>query len=471
MPIKFKNQALPSFVKGSVSRSMFPPISPSLLNVAGRAGSYDFGNVIGNRQIIFDYFILYTTKADLMNKMRQFAEWLYSESSEKLEFTSDPDRYYYAKVTGETTYSEDNKVGKGTITFNCTDPYIYGAEKTQQLSTDGATTVTNHGGVEACPVMDITFKQDTTIFSLDDGNNRMVFGEAEQTGGTTTPVPKRVALIEDGLDTTNGWTSPVKVDNLTFDGSISSVNGVFRLTSVGSGRGWHGGALVKGLGEEVQDFTCETFVYLDATSINQLASIQIYLYDKSDVIVGKLSFSDYQSSMNDPIFEARTGTNSFASSYKQVKKGYYANKYVRLTLQRIGSKWFAEIAKRDAKKNIQYDKFSKTFVGSSSNKVSKIQVAILGYGKYPLNSNTGIESIYFYKENTLDDSVQIPVIFKERDNLIIDSERGIVTLNGDPCFDLLDGFSSFPILKKGMNHFTLFPVGEGTIKYRERWLS
>lgn len=465
---------MPSFVKGNIRTPMFPAISQTLLTVPGRAGSYDFGNVIGNRTITFDYFIIYTNKADLMTKIRQFGEWLYSENAEQLELIKDPNKFYYAKVTGETSYSEDIRAGRGTVTFLCTDPYVYAAEQTQNLDVDGITTITNNGGTDATPVLEYTFNQDTTYFSVDTGNDRMVFGTAEQ-AGVTTPTPKRITILSDTMDTTTGWTGAIGIDEGALNGAITSQSGQFRLTTLGSGSGWHGAALTKGLSEEVQDFTLEMFVSLSANNVNQLAKIEAYLYSINDICVGKLSFTDYYASSNDPIFEARAGTlgggNKFATTKGNVKVGSYSDFYGRLTLQRIGNKWWAEIAKRNVATNSYFGRWSKSYVGGTISKVAKVQVAIFGFGSYGLNSTCGIESLYFHKENVIDPNTQAPIIFTNGDQLIIDSAKGIVTKNGDPCYELLDGFSTFPILKKGANTITSNPlVTSGTIKFQERWL-
>lgn len=143
MALRYNGVDVPSFViVRGVKVSLLPPISPVTVSVRGRAGSYRFGDDLGNRQITVDYTICADSPADLRVKARQFANWFYSTEPKPLVLAEEPDKHYLAQVSEETDLDELLGIGQGSITFLCTDPFVYGAEKSQPLFMNGRSVVT-----------------------------------------------------------------------------------------------------------------------------------------------------------------------------------------------------------------------------------------------------------------------------------------------------------------------------------------
>lgn len=134
MSIKFDNVEIPSFIKvKKLNVGVLPPITPIFITVPGRAGQYDIGDEIGAREITIEYTMLYDSFEDMREKMREFAAWLKPGQKKRLVLLDEPDKYYIAKVTGESSLDENYGAGEGSITFLCSDPYKYSEEKTQTI--------------------------------------------------------------------------------------------------------------------------------------------------------------------------------------------------------------------------------------------------------------------------------------------------------------------------------------------------
>ncbi|SDY84888.1 distal tail protein Dit [Thermoactinomyces sp. DSM 45892] len=474
MAIKFANKDLPSFVGGTVSRPLLPPITQSLTTVPAKSGSIDSGNSLGNLPITFEYWITYTDKDDLAVKCREFGKWLYYETAQPLELLHDPGKIYLAKVTGDTGKADRNRVSKGVINFLCTDPHVYSLEKKQDLLIDN--TVSNNGDIPSCPIIDFTFSESSTIFAIATDDDQMVFGQPEEVG-SIVPQPQQILIVGDTMDTTNGWGQGRSIDG-DIMGTMISTNGQFRANSYGESDGWHGPALTKNLGDrKIQDFTFQMFVSFAAGHNEQMGCVEAYLFDEKNNRVGKIGLSDVQTNINDPVFQARAGSNLFMKSSQKVRRGRYAPSfYGRLTLQRIGRKWWAEIGIRDVERNIIHGRTSDSYYdvdGKNMKPIAYIQVHIGAYGKRKPIDVCGIESVYFFEENHIDPVKQVPIIFVPGDRLTVDSTNGTVTKNDDP-FWTFDSFSTFPVLKQGSNKFTIAPsdiVKEAHIRYREGWRS
>lgn len=138
MAIKFNGQSLPSYVKvRNVQVGLLPPVSQKVVEIPGRAGSYDFGNQLGSREIKVDFIIKASSPSDLRTKARDFAKWLYTEEPAQLVILDEPDKCYMAKVTGDTDLQETLRLGEGTVTFYCADPFAYGIEKSRLVTSSG----------------------------------------------------------------------------------------------------------------------------------------------------------------------------------------------------------------------------------------------------------------------------------------------------------------------------------------------
>ena len=65
MAIRFNSIDIPAFVKvNDIKVSALPPVSQTTIKVNGKAGSYDFGNNLGERKIEVAVSILASSPSD-----------------------------------------------------------------------------------------------------------------------------------------------------------------------------------------------------------------------------------------------------------------------------------------------------------------------------------------------------------------------------------------------------------------------
>lgn len=485
MAFRYKGQDLPSYVSiQNIELSLLSLVEVQREQIPGRAGSLDFGNEIDEKEIAVEYTIVGDSVADLRGKARSFATFLYSEKAEELVLLEEPDKRYYAKLSGSTSYKEEGTVAQGSFTFLLTDPHLYGQTQTVPL-VNGSNTITIGGNTVAYPMVDLTFNAPSTDLALVRGEDIFYLGQPSPVDGGT-PTPVRNTLIAETCDTlSESWTNgtSVGVDGGVVSGEFTASGGQFKVTKMGTESGWHGPAIVHdlGAGKEVQDFTAEMYLTLKASHVNQITRVELILLDVNRKRIGKVALSDLNASTSSPVLEARidnpdlTPKASKTLTYTDVSKGAYANFYGRILIQRIGNTWYTEIGKRDVTKNTFYGRYSKSFIDAKnqfSTKVAAIMVHIGQYGTHPMVAQTGIESIFFHEENYIDPATQIKNIVESGDTVTIDSANGMIYKNGEPAFDILDPNSRFLELQPGENMVEVYPpiVSSGTLQVTERWL-
>lgn len=487
MAFKFKGQDVPSYVIiQNVELSLLSPISVETMRVSGRAGSYDLGNEYDQKEIAVEYTIEGTSVADLRAKARDFATFLLSEKAEELILLEEPDKKYYAKVEGATTYKEEGFVAQGSFTFLLTDPHLYGATQTVPM-VNGSNTVTMGGNTVAYPTIDLTFSGASTDLVLKNGEEILYLGQPAPVEGQI-PAPKRNTIIAESCDTIGtSWTvgtDTIGVDGGNVVGNFQATGGQWKVQTFGSGTTytkWHGPMLVRDLGKNVKNFTTEMYFTLKASHVNQITRVELILLNSVNERIGKVALTDLHASTNSPMFEGRidrptpTPKQSKSIAYTDVAKGAYANFYGRILIQRIDDVWTVSVGKRDVVKNTLFGRFSKIFYDTAktfSQDVRAIAVHVGQYGNRPFVSNTGIESVYFYEENAVDPAYNIPNIVEAGDTIRIDAGNGIVYKNGETAFDLIDPTSRFFGLRPGTNTIEISPdiVSSGTLSVTERWL-
>jgi predicted phage tail component-like protein len=155
-----------------VGHSVLPSSNISMVDVAGRAGSYFVYKRLGTRTIEVEVAIVGTSQSYFRSKVRELADWLDVDKPTALSFSEDPTISYYAIVDGDTSIDQILAIGTGTIKFICPDPFAYGASRTVSLVT-GPNTVTYNGTADAYPVMTVTFSSAQTSFEVSNGTEKI----------------------------------------------------------------------------------------------------------------------------------------------------------------------------------------------------------------------------------------------------------------------------------------------------------
>jgi len=117
-----------------LERPAWAPIEHEILEIPGRPGGLISGKKIKVRQINIPVRIYTKTFESLQKVKEDLAAWLITDEPKELIFTDEPDRVYYAQVTGELNLDELVEWGEGVISFLCPDPYKYGPLRTQTIA-------------------------------------------------------------------------------------------------------------------------------------------------------------------------------------------------------------------------------------------------------------------------------------------------------------------------------------------------
>jgi predicted phage tail component-like protein len=462
----------------SIQNQLLPDIAIQSTKIPGRVGEVNQGTELGVRRIEIEIAIIGTTKANLDERERELTTWLFYDEPTKLKLPNN-DKYYMAQVS-DADIENTLIFGQGTITFLCTDPLAYNNEETviPFAPTDtNPVQIMNNGNKETFPRIELTFNAPTTEFGILADEDYIYFGQPAPVD-STTPSPQKTAVLLDDCTTTTGWSAGISVDGGTIAGSLTS-DGNYILQAgndYGSGSTWHGGALVKSLGQQIQDFSVEYYINFKMTQPNQLGRIEIYLLDINNAVIGKMAMVDSTARSKSGRVEARLGPASGGKFLvnSEIGKEFYTFMYGRLFLQRIGQKYTFQIGKLDANYNF-FGRWNTTFYDTANayqSKLAGIQIHIAQWGTSPVIPTMNINQINVWDEKTLTNT-EVPYVFVSGDTLTIDSNTGTILKNGEPAFYTLGdlGFT-YPKLKPGTTNLAITApiVSSGSITYRERWL-
>jgi predicted phage tail component-like protein len=479
--LKLNGVDIPSFVKvNKVKFSVLPPIENNLLKVRGKAGLYNLGQDVGKRTITAEITIIAEQINGVMGATRELAEWLYHKEPVQLIINDEPDKYYLVLPDGETEIDEIVNIGKGEITFVCTEPFAFGATHeitfTPQNEEDVAY-IDVQGTAETHPQIELTLTEDVTAISVITDNSVVTIGEEAQV--TETPVNTLPVRLWDEMTDPASWTTALKVDGGTITGSFSSDG--YRFTQAnndfGTGSTWHGASAIKSLPSPITDFEVEMWLGFKASKASQVGRIELYLLDQNNEQFGKMALKDMHASYNYQMFEARAGKLSdghyFVADYGS-RKGVWSNfNNGHMIIGRKGNKWYAHIGIWDTVKKRFHTRLTREWTDTkniATNKLAKIQIHIGKYGNYEPYSTMYISDIKVRERLTLS-AGEVPIIAKAGDVLLIDNESAIVYKNGIPFFEGLNPASKFFSFKKGINGIAISPAkADVKVTYTERWL-
>lgn len=496
MAFKFNGQTLPEYVKvNDIRDSLLPTVSQNTLKVKSRDGLVDYGNEIDARQIEMDITILASDEADLRSKAREFGEWLYTEEAVELEILTEPDVYYKAKITGESTLNEVLNVGQGTITFICTDPFAYGETRTMGIiptSLNLPTPISNYGGLKSYPKFSFQFTQSVTNFSIRIGNETLSFGKNSNV--SHTPVEPNPLRASWDFSSNTGWSaSPValdecpqsQLDTILEAGVSNGWSLSWNKTGYDEGyTGWYGMAGVRDIGYSLQDFKIETTFGLHASEIGELGRVEVYLLDSTNIIIGKQSFRLGNPSNISYWAQARLGSTwlitsadgngSYGGQYANAWKNWSAG---TMAIARRGNEWSVYFGMHDSQGR-HVANLHQTYIDTANvhtRKVSKILIHIGSnvYGGDKPVSTAYISDMKIWELNVQPVTVTTdPYVFRSGDILTVDCATAEVRRNGELYYEFLDPNSIFPSLKTGVNGIYVSPmhVTNGYVEYQERWL-
>ncbi|MDF3254998.1 MULTISPECIES: distal tail protein Dit [Bacillus] len=326
--IYFNELPMPSFVKViNINHSILPPVSQNTLAVGGRAGVYDYGNTVGSREISIDVIIVAPEQNVLPSLLEELSAWLYYDEEKELILGDNPNRYYKAKFTGDSDIKESFLYGEGTLTFTCSDPYIYGLEREYLIPATYSGDVlelTNTGNADTYPQLRFEMTEDVTDFSIVAGEDFIDLGSPLAVDADAdTKVDAGGWALKDYLKSLNGWTVPASQNYGTITGSMEVYGNVeIRQAGLdyGTGSGWHGAAVVKPLAQSVTNFEAQYTFRIDTdATYRYIGTVKL----RTSVSMRAGSSTKYKVKKTGKVGETYNVLQKTGNGWYKLENGYY----------------------------------------------------------------------------------------------------------------------------------------------------
>lgn len=139
----------------SITRPYLPPVTVPSFSIPNKAGAVAIQrNEVGIREIEVEVTFMMDSWEDLRSRVRELASFLIYNEDKPLIFSDEPNLQYYARFnTSDTDLVEVAKMGRGTLSFTCFDPYAYELNESEFImpTLTIEDSLFNNGTVEAFP--------------------------------------------------------------------------------------------------------------------------------------------------------------------------------------------------------------------------------------------------------------------------------------------------------------------------------
>lgn len=458
-----------------IRRAMMPTLSHRTIQVDGRPGAYDVGVDEGMAKFDVDVLLTSADTYDLQEHIRLINDWLYTDDLAVLRFDHEPDKYYNARLTDGTELDSLGSAAFVTLSFVAPDPYARGATQTQTLASEGTSIVYNGGNAEAFPILRATANKSITSLALIKNDKYVALGTPEDV--ELPAVPAEETLLNDGLESTNGWSTTSYTDGGSGTGTMLSNGQGFIVDDYGTGSGWHGPARVKALSSTAKDFRVTANFTVRSSSPDQVGRVELYVLDANGSILGKIAMKDATPSEEKNQGEIRVG--NLTSGRYLMKGDRKGAKYAwndmnngQLWIERRGNKWRGYFGKRMANGKFNAQQTTNWYTdknGTWSANAAQVVLHIAAYADKPTPVLAfGHVSVKRYNDTT---PAEIPIMAEAGDVLEIDFDRQVVYKNDVEYMEWYDPLSDFFALAPGENTIKHAPADDVTceIEYEERW--
>lgn len=158
------------------SPSILPPITIQAQMIPDRPGGYFQRSEFGMRPIKVPIGFRESNFGDYYSKIRDLAEWLNPIEPEPLIFDDESNMTYYAVLSDAIDLNRIGRLGSGTLTFLCPDPFAYGSQITQTLDPNNSIVTLmaaqdspysiNPAPIDAQPIFNITFTAAASSYQI-----------------------------------------------------------------------------------------------------------------------------------------------------------------------------------------------------------------------------------------------------------------------------------------------------------------
>ena len=456
----------------------------------GFNGTYFIENRYKEKIITVPFYIEYPQLTDY----DAFQQALYVTEPQKLIFSHQPHRYYYAIPTGDLDFDEFRMNGKGTLTFIVPDGV---AHSTTYRRFDNGTVssdkivfnLINDGNVPAIPIITVKHNAENGYIGIVNSTGAIELGNPEE---ADTEIVKQSEVLFDYRDSkiTNGLTASAKNVAILNDtgqnlvGTVASVDWSGRkhlfLQNPGGTTGNNAGSLtwnipndsVGGVGSLNDYIWWRQVFWLGAT--NQYGFIKVMVSDdQGKFLYGVETFKRAQGLGCEYNFIASDG----AGGYKIIKRWTFNGTHEDSQNPFNEPRGASDLKRNDDKVRVYWFGSYNDFIipEIKGRKSAKIHVAFGAIGNKPLVSRMYLDGIY-YRKDFVPFTRNIPNRYSSGSKVTIDCETDTVTVDGlERIGDIVDG-STFLTVPPGNSQLEVYssswiktkPTVE--VEFEERWL-
>lgn len=456
------------------------PIHREFITVVGKPGAYLSNTQKQIRTINVPVLLLADDLSDLQKVKEDLANWLIHDEPKELIFNDEPDRVYYAVVSGSLDLDELVYSGQGIITFLCPDPFKYGHEKTIHFPSDQVV-INNEGTAEADPIFELTATKKSTFAMISNGEDYNLIGQPSD--DDVQVVDYKTSVLYENGSTLNGWQHTQNKEMVANDNNIDSMDGVMGTSGTGirpSNYGTpknkqRGPAIYKELNEPLQDFELEATVDIITNKKEDNFRVVIYMLDENMNNIGYIGMKD-----NSKMYNRRVPLSQLGKHQEgQTLLGDYSN-YIRdsdnttmfyLRFKREGKRLTAYVA---LLKNQRHEiVWEESFNDVNNEYMGRLKYITLFIGSYQdriTPARLNVNKVELFKLTTVEED-QTPYIINVGDVIEFDHKNEDILVNGEPRKDLKNFGASFFTLKKGENQLLVTPENsfETNVRFRERF--
>lgn len=242
---------------------------------------------------------------------------------------------------------------------------------------------------------------------------------------------------------------------------------------------WVGPSLKRELSKELNSFIADIEVsngnYKDSSGkvVGNvgIGIMEFYFRDINDNMICKVQFGDI---WNDAaINHYGFALSNYRVNYRSENQLNWNDFTGIIRVVRDSGHFYPEIVTYRGGKVVGSRMFGKIIPNNSANKnrVKTIQVAIRKLqGHVEIEQNIKEIKIWDYVGEYEDNSVEVVHKFEPGDRILIDTRKGLMTLNGEERTDLFHLGTDFFTLVKGINNITMSDNVSGWVTFRNRYL-
>jgi predicted phage tail component-like protein len=243
----------------TVNTSAIPNRKNISIDIPSRHGELYNGFKYGTREIEITFIVRPDNSYEYSQYVTDIANALDVDAPSRL-YLGDELSYYYSVPDGKVEIDEISVgVGEGKVNFTCYDPMIYSNEYKLFEGTN-LITAKNDGTTDAYPIIKTNFSKDAHFVQVTNADTGKAVLIGEWTNADKNSQANKTLHLQDPCEVTTSWLSAgnvVDTDRLV-EGGVTINSGGYGIKASNFGtttdQKWHGPAVRRNLGTNVQDF-------------------------------------------------------------------------------------------------------------------------------------------------------------------------------------------------------------------------